>query len=112
MDRDAVIAYVQVQITKPIVTEYFEYNPITDRLEANKNIDFWQDTVKELLLKNNKIYGIKTGLGINIESKAVILSTGTFMSGIIELHRKYGAFFTTYIRMFFHYSSFFSFPPF
>ena len=39
MDRDAIIAYVQTQITKPIVTEYFEYNPITDRLEANKNIE-------------------------------------------------------------------------
>ena len=39
MDRDAVIAYVQAQITKPIVTEYFEYNPVTDRLEANKNIE-------------------------------------------------------------------------
>lgn len=39
MDRDAVIAYIQTQITKPIVTEYFEYNPITDRLEANKNIE-------------------------------------------------------------------------
>jgi hypothetical protein len=39
MDRDAVIAYVLTQITKPIVTEYFEYNPITDRLEANKNIE-------------------------------------------------------------------------
>ena len=39
MDRDAVIAYVKTQITKPIVTEYFEYNPITDRLEANKNIE-------------------------------------------------------------------------
>ena len=39
MDRNAVIAYVQTQITKPIVTEYFEYNPITDRLEANKNIE-------------------------------------------------------------------------
>jgi len=39
MDRDAVIAYVEVQIKKPIVTEYFEYNPITDRLEANKNIE-------------------------------------------------------------------------
>ena len=39
MDRDAVIAYVETQITKPIVTEYFEYNPITDRLEANKNIE-------------------------------------------------------------------------
>jgi len=39
MDRDAVIAYVQTQITKPIVTEYFEYNPVTDRLEANKNIE-------------------------------------------------------------------------
>ena len=39
MDRDAVIAYILVQIKKPIVTEYFEYNPITDRLEANKNIE-------------------------------------------------------------------------
>lgn len=39
MDRDGVIAYVQLQITKPIVTEYFEYNPVTDRLEANKNIE-------------------------------------------------------------------------
>jgi len=39
MDRDAVIAYVEGQIKKPIVTEYFEYNPITDRLEANKNIE-------------------------------------------------------------------------
>jgi len=39
MDRDAVIAYIEVQIKKPIVTEYFEYNPITDRLEANKNIE-------------------------------------------------------------------------
>jgi hypothetical protein len=39
MDRDAVIAYVQAQITKPIVTEYFKYNPVTDRLEANKNIE-------------------------------------------------------------------------
>ena len=39
MDRAAVLAYVQEQITKPIVTEYFEYNPDTDRLEANKNIE-------------------------------------------------------------------------
>jgi len=39
MDRAAVIAYIQTQITKPIVTEYFEYNPVTDRLEANKNIE-------------------------------------------------------------------------
>ena len=39
MDRDAVIVYVEAQIKKPIVTEYFEYNPITDRLEANKNIE-------------------------------------------------------------------------
>ena len=39
MDRDAVIAYILEQITKPIVTEYFEYNPVTDRLEANKNIE-------------------------------------------------------------------------
>ena len=39
MDRDAVIAYVLQEITKPIITEYFEYNPATDRLEAKKNIE-------------------------------------------------------------------------
>ena len=39
MDRDGVIAYISSQITKPIITEYFEYNPVTDRLEANKNIE-------------------------------------------------------------------------
>ena len=39
MDRDAVISYVHEQITKPIVTEYFEYNPATDRLVAQKDIE-------------------------------------------------------------------------
>ena len=39
MDRDAIIAYVNEQITKPIVTEYFEYNPTTDRLVAQKDIE-------------------------------------------------------------------------
>ena len=37
-DRDAIIAYVQGQITKPIITEYFEYDPISDRLVAQKDI--------------------------------------------------------------------------
>lgn len=37
-DRDQVLAYVQEQITKPIITEYFEYNPVTDRLVAQKDI--------------------------------------------------------------------------
>ena len=38
MDRDAVIAYVKTQITKPIITEYFEYNPVLDRLVAQRDI--------------------------------------------------------------------------
>src|SRR6478609_5508446 len=37
-------------------------------LERNKNVDFWQDTVKELIVKDNKIGGVVTSLGIRIES--------------------------------------------
>ncbi len=57
-------------------------------LEKNKNIDFWQETVKELLIIKNKIVGIKTGMGIEIRSKSVIIACGTFMSGIIHIGEK------------------------
>ena len=57
-------------------------------LEQNKNIDFKQDTVKNLIIKSNKVCGVTTMLGNQIFSKAVILCSGTFMNGIIHLGLK------------------------
>lgn len=57
-------------------------------LEQNENIDFWQDTVNEILVKNNKVIGVKTSLGVEINSKAVILTNGTFLNGIIHIGEK------------------------
>ena len=57
-------------------------------LEQNKNIDFKQDTVENLIIKNNKVYGVITMLGNQIFSNTVILCSGTFMNGIIHLGLK------------------------
>jgi len=57
-------------------------------LEKIKNIDFWQDIVNEILVKNDKTIGVKTSLGIEFFSKAVILSNGTFLNGIIHVGEK------------------------
>jgi tRNA uridine 5-carboxymethylaminomethyl modification enzyme len=57
-------------------------------LEDTPNVDFWQDTVKELLVKNNRVIGVKTSLGINIEAKAVVLTNGTFLNGLIHIGEK------------------------
>lgn len=57
-------------------------------LEKNPNIDFWQDMVTGILTDNGKIVGVKTRLGIDIYSKTVILTSGTFMNGVIHLGEK------------------------
>lgn len=58
------------------------------QLEARTNIDFWQDTVKEILVKNGRAIGVKTSLGIEIESDSVILTNGTFLNGLIHIGEK------------------------
>lgn len=57
-------------------------------LEQTPNVDFWQDTVTSLLVTNNTIKGVKTSLGVEIESDAVILTNGTFLNGIIHIGEK------------------------
>jgi tRNA uridine 5-carboxymethylaminomethyl modification enzyme len=57
-------------------------------LEQTPNVDFWQDTVTSLLVKNDTISGVKTALGIEIESDAVILTNGTFLNGLIHIGEK------------------------
>ena len=57
-------------------------------LENTGNLDFWQDFVVGLLVKNGKIAGVKTSLGLEIKSKAVILTNGTFLNGVIHIGEK------------------------
>ncbi len=59
-----------------------------DKLEATENVDFWQDSVNDILVENDKVIGINTGLGIEIFAKSVILTSGTFMNGIIHIGKK------------------------
>tara|TARA_B100001057_G_scaffold501045_1_gene620004 strand:- start:20068 stop:21939 length:1872 start_codon:yes stop_codon:yes gene_type:complete len=56
-----------------------------DLLEKTKNLDFYQDMVVGLSVKNHKVEGVKTSLGINILSKTVILTNGTFLNGLIHV---------------------------
>ena len=56
-------------------------------LENTPNVFFWQDTVKSLLIEDESIVGISTVLGAVFGAKAVVLSNGTFLNGIIHLGR-------------------------
>ena len=58
------------------------------RLEQTQNLDFYQEMVKGLLIKNNKIEGIVTSLGIEIKAKTVVLTNGTFLNGLIHIGDK------------------------
>lgn len=59
-----------------------------EMLENTPNIDFWQDMVNELLVENDRVVGIRTGMGLEIRSKAVVLTNGTFLNGIIHVGEK------------------------
>lgn len=57
-------------------------------LESTNGLDFWQDMVTGLLMEGDKVVGVKTGMGIEIKGKKVILNSGTFLNGIIHLGLK------------------------
>ena len=57
-------------------------------LEQNPNVDFWQDTCNGIIVENNVIKGVKTSLGLEIYSKSVILTNGTFLNGLIHIGEK------------------------
>ena len=57
-------------------------------LEGIKNLDFWQEMVTGLLVENNKIVGVRTGLGVEMKAKNVILTNGTFLNGLIHIGDK------------------------
>ena len=59
-----------------------------DKLEQTPNLDFYQEMVTSLIVKNNKVKGVVTRLGNKISSKAVVLTNGTFLNGLIHVGEK------------------------
>ncbi|MBL7810887.1 MAG: tRNA uridine-5-carboxymethylaminomethyl(34) synthesis enzyme MnmG [Bacteroidetes bacterium] len=57
-------------------------------LESNQNIDFFQDTVQEIIIKNNQATGVITSMGMRFNARAVVLTNGTFLNGLIHIGRK------------------------
>jgi len=57
-------------------------------LEQTKNLDFYQEMVSGLIVENHKVVGVKTSLGIEIETKSVVLTNGTFLNGLIHIGDK------------------------
>ncbi|HEY5916086.1 MAG TPA: FAD-dependent oxidoreductase, partial [Chryseolinea sp.] len=57
-------------------------------LERTPNLDFWQDMVKEILVKDNRVVGVRTNLGNEILADSVVLTNGTFLNGKIHIGEK------------------------
>jgi len=58
------------------------------QLEALPNVDFWQEMISGLIVKDGRVCGVRTGLGIEIACKTVVLTNGTFLNGIIHIGEK------------------------
>lgn len=56
-----------------------------EKLESIEKLDFWQDTVNKILIENGKAVGVKTNLEIKIKGKSVIITSGTFMNGLMHV---------------------------
>ena len=56
-------------------------------LTTTPNLDIWQDTVMELIVKDGEVRGVKTLLGVEMQAKAVILTNGTFLNGLLHFGR-------------------------
>lgn len=57
-------------------------------LEKIPNLDFWQEMVSGILIKEGRVTGVRTNLGLEIEGKAVVLTNGTFLNGKIHIGNK------------------------
>ncbi len=57
-------------------------------LESMPNVDFWQEMVSGLLVKDKRVVGVRTSLGIEVKAKAVVLTNGTFLNGKIHIGEK------------------------
>ena len=59
-----------------------------EMLEATPNLDFWQDSVVGILTEHGRCVGVKTGLGMTVRAKAVVLTNGTFLNGLMHIGEK------------------------
>jgi tRNA uridine 5-carboxymethylaminomethyl modification enzyme len=59
-----------------------------EMLEKTKNVDFYQDMVGSLIIQDNRACGVVTGLGHHIRSRSVLVTSGTFLNGIIHIGEK------------------------
>ncbi|HFA47750.1 MAG TPA: tRNA uridine-5-carboxymethylaminomethyl(34) synthesis enzyme MnmG [Bacteroidetes bacterium] len=57
-------------------------------LEEHPNVDFWQEMVTGIIVKDGRARGVRTGMGIEIESETVVLTNGTFLNGLIHIGEK------------------------
>ena len=57
-------------------------------LEQTQNLDFYQDTIEDIIVNDGKIEGVVTSLGITICTKSVVLTNGTFLNGLIHIGQK------------------------
>lgn len=59
-----------------------------EMLEQTPNLDFWQDTAAGIIAENGVVKGVKTSLGVDVYAKAVVLTNGTFLNGLIHIGEK------------------------
>ncbi len=57
-------------------------------LEGNPNVDMWQEMVAGFIVEGDEVKGVRTGMGLEIRSKSVIVTSGTFLNGIIHIGEK------------------------
>lgn len=57
-------------------------------LEKIANLDFWQEMVSGIIVKDGRAVGVKTGMGLEIKAKSVVLTNGTFLNGLIHIGEK------------------------
>lgn len=63
-------------------------NKWRELLEAHPNVDFWQEMVTGIVVKDGRVTGVRTGLGLEIPGKSVVLTNGTFLNGLIHIGEK------------------------
>jgi tRNA uridine 5-carboxymethylaminomethyl modification enzyme len=54
-------------------------------LEQTPNVHFWQDSVQGIVIEQDRVVGVRTGMGMHIHCRAVVLTSGTFMNGIMHI---------------------------
>ncbi|SFU07896.1 tRNA uridine 5-carboxymethylaminomethyl modification enzyme [Algoriphagus locisalis] len=57
-------------------------------LEQTPNVDFWQEMITGLIVKNGELKGVRTSIGLEIQAKSVVLTNGTFLNGLIHIGEK------------------------